>query len=267
MSTTITGEQVRTAYAAAPQAIRTAFSSEETTAVIVALTQTYQLHVDTAGLLGKQVGWLLLGLMSPMEFLGGLVDAGVDGDTAKKIITEVNEKIFVPLRARMETAEGKERLPQPEPTVSDPAPATVAMPPAPTTPQAPLVPPPSLVPPPPQTPEPAPIQPYYAPQPAAHHPGPGWQPAAAVHVYVPTTSGIPHQPLPVHIPVDAAIPVSEPLVREAPPQPPAPQVPVSTQPEPSTVRPVPPPPVNLPGIPSPTPLEKNYGNDPYREPI
>lgn len=241
----ITGEQVRDAYAQAPEEVRRTFASDETTNTIIAIQKRYQLHVDVSGVLGKQVGWLLLGLMSPMEFLGGLVDAGVSGDVAKAIVTDINEQIFAPLRARMQGAGGSMPAPTPVPPTPTPQPQAAPQP----------------------LPEPVWPQPSSAPAPEPT-PQPAWTPAATVHVYVP--------------PQQSVSPVTQPIITTATPTPvvpptPAP-APVYAAPAPSASpvppvmptipeRPVPPPPPNLPGVlpESSTPIQ--HANDPYREPI
>lgn len=240
----ITGEQVRAAYAQAPEEVRRTFASEETTNTIIAIQRRYQLHIDISGVLGKQVGWLLLGLMSPMEFLGGLVDAGVSGDVAKAIVTDVNEQIFAPLRARMQ---GAPAATQAAPVQPIPAPA----PSVPQTPAEPVWPQPSAL----ATP----------PAPVATPPQPAWPPAATVHVYIPPQPQSPITASPEA--VAPTTPQSYPVPQPPPPTPtytaPAPtadSVPLPTQPRTA------PPPPNLPGA-TPEPLPIHHENDPYREPI
>lgn len=252
---TITGEQVRTAYAAAPAPIREAFSSEDTTKIILDLQNRHKLHVDSTGVLGRQVGYLLLGLISPMEFLGGLVEAGVSAEAAKDIVSEVNEQVFIPLRAKMQGVQ-----PTPRPTTT-PAPASIPVreyPEArPVT--APLVPAPSL--------QAAPVHGTQVFASATGWPGApagNWQPAAAVHVYVPGPAPMHPQSSPYTVvhpeqPIQASTPIPT-----TPPAEPAFNAPQS-EPTVRTIRPIPAPPANLPGAPVEKPIEKAYVADPYRE--
>ena len=266
----ITGEQVRAAYAAAPAPIRVAFSSEDTVRILMSLQARHKLHVDVAGLLGKHVGYLLLGLMSPMEFLGALIESGVSAEVAKDIVNEINEQIFIPLRSKMQ---GVAQTPVPvvqQKTVTLPEPVQAT--PAPGHAEARQVwagPPSTLV------AERAPQEPTPTATVYATHtqqwpgaPAGNWQPAAAVHVYVPGPTPIHMNPVP-----QTPLPTQTAPVYQPAPQPVA--TPTQTQPAfntivpipaPPPVRPTAPPPQNLPGAPI-EPLEKAYVADPYHEPI
>lgn len=98
---TYTREQIQTAFQQAPDAIRAAFLSQETAEIIYSLKNQYKLHVDTAGDLGAQVGYLLLGIITPAELFGNLVLAGTDEKTARAAMEEINNRIFLPLREKM----------------------------------------------------------------------------------------------------------------------------------------------------------------------
>lgn len=101
MNDTITKEQVLAAYNSAPDFVRAVFNDEKTTQVVIELRARFQLHVDNAGLLGKGVGHMLLGLISPDEFFKDLIEAKIPEKDAREIMTEINQKIFVPLREEM----------------------------------------------------------------------------------------------------------------------------------------------------------------------
>lgn len=98
----ITREQVRAAYRSAPAPVREVFDNEATARFVMALKARYGLHVDTAGKVGECIGYMLLGLMSPVEFLGSLVALNIDQDVAKSIVEDVNREVFQPLRGRMQ---------------------------------------------------------------------------------------------------------------------------------------------------------------------
>lgn len=191
------------AYQRAPEAVRNVFNGEVTANVIMDMKTRYRLHVDVAGNLGAEVGYMLLGLRSPAEFFGNLMLSGTDQETAKAMMEEVNTRIFIPLKSQMR-GETQDAAP-----VSYQAPAPVAAP-------VPVVPVPTLE-------------------------------------YAPAAPTLPGSPVPAPMPISPA--------PEAPVSAPAPQMaaPVVAQPAAPAI----PPAAEIP----PVPLKKDYGADPYREPI
>ncbi|KKW39666.1 MAG: hypothetical protein UY89_C0017G0001, partial [Parcubacteria group bacterium GW2011_GWA1_54_9] len=85
----------------APASIRDALSSENTITTITNLGVNLKLHVDQLGLVAELNVQMLLGLVNPQEFLQELIAAGVPNADAREIMTEINQKIFVPLREEM----------------------------------------------------------------------------------------------------------------------------------------------------------------------
>ncbi len=101
-------EQIIDAYQNSPKLVREAFNSEGTIAIIRDIRTRYNLHVDTAGTLGENVGYMLIGLLSPSEFLGNMVLAGIDEQTAKGVLEALNTRIFIPLRDRIKNGDTDE---------------------------------------------------------------------------------------------------------------------------------------------------------------
>lgn len=101
MNDTITKEQVLNAYNNAPAIVRAVFNADLTTQIIVGMRAKFQLHIDSAGILGKEVGYLLLGLTDPNKFIDHLKSQNFSEQTVNEIVKEVNQKIFVPLREEM----------------------------------------------------------------------------------------------------------------------------------------------------------------------
>jgi len=141
-------EQVIKAYQDAPALVRETFNSEDTVATIRDIRTRYNLHIDTAGTLGENVGYMLLGLLSPSEFFGEMVLAGVDQETAKGILDALNTRIFMPLRDRIMNGGAR-------PTKTPPISYTQGSSPRPNEEQLDIPPPPAITPKPP-APEPVP---------------------------------------------------------------------------------------------------------------
>lgn len=224
-----TQDQVLDAYAKAPEAIQEAFSSELTADVVSDIKAKFRLHVDVAGNLGKEVGYLMLGLINPAEFFGGLMLAGTDEATAKGIMEEINSRIFIPLKQQVSGA-GK---------APAPAPVTYAETPVAEEKTTPMVPPPAL---------------DYEPARAAILPGS----SESVPVIAPSNPTPAQQPV-MPAPQEVHTMMNDMLAAK---QAPAPAPVVSAQPTTPSVPPTP-----APAPLRPSPIAKDYGVDPYREPV
>ena len=223
-------ERVLAAYNSAPQPLRDVFNAESTASIIGALRNKHQLHVDVAGNLGRETGYLLLGLTDPAQFIVRLQNEGLPELVVRDIAMEINQKIFVPLQQKMR--EGGGGKPAPQVTV------------------------PSYKPPPtPPIPQPRPTPPPL-PQ--------------RVEVFTPQRPVPPPPPnLPGALSDDRLLSdheevhINVPSARPAPPQTFSVTLPDSPAP-----RPMPPPPPPGPLVPKPPmkPIAK-YSVDPYREPF
>ncbi len=271
--TTFTHDQFIAAYRTTPEVIQDAFASEKMTEIISSLPTTYALHVDVAGKLSEEIGYLLVGLTTPVDFLQRLGEIGIAPDASNKIATEINEKIFMPLRELTRNPdpakivewrpkedvveESVEETPVSTPVVPAPvAPAPTYREPIPEPPPVSVTPPPiaqapQWTPPYPQT---APPPPQFVPMP----PGTYWVPVSIAQV----------PPTPPQAPAPA------PVAPVAPPQPTPEVQPETPRPEPiPVVQPQWTAPANLPtGMPvtppaPQIPITKEYGADPYREPV
>ncbi len=131
MDDTITKEQVLNAYNNAPDFVRAAFNDEVTTQVVVGLKAKFQLHIDMAGILAKEVGYLLLGVIDPDTFAKRLKTSGFSEQMVTEIMAELNQKVFVPLRTKMRR-EGVETGQTPAPVAKVPQQRPMAPPPTPT---------------------------------------------------------------------------------------------------------------------------------------
>jgi hypothetical protein len=90
----------------APGAVQEAVNSEHTTSTVAGIGVKYGLHIDQIGLLAELNTQMLLGLVSPSQFLGELLVAGILEDTARQIMSEINEHIFKPLQEELRRSDG-----------------------------------------------------------------------------------------------------------------------------------------------------------------
>lgn len=277
-------EQFKEAYGKLPEPIRAYLAGEELGLAAEQIGSAQGLHVDAVGVLAEILTRTLLGLISPQELPTALTNSlGIDAQKASAILISTNEQIFIPLQKQVREAADREaqdraleaRLAEIDRNSSEPLPMPEQRPEPIPPPKLEYEPPATQVPPTlpgspvaapmPQQPAPSALEPTSLPVPATSHlpvqteqhvvvapagHAPGWHPAAAVHIFVPSQQT--HQaPAPAAI---APVPVPTPSMPVAPVQPTAPTV----QPTP---RPAPPPP---PANPSPA---HPYSADPYREPI
>lgn len=304
MAITFPKQQVLDAYQNAPDLVREAFNSPTSVEVVGSIQSKNQIHIDKIGELGKTVGYLLLGLLSPAEFYGQLIAEGIPQDTANQIVDEINTKIFQPLQQKIRANTPAEHIipeepvdqfvpgiaklqPKP-PRAPEPAPAPVPA----------YVPPPAPVTAPQPTPAPIPVPPP-APQPVPAYMPPVSAPTEAQNPLIHTMAADMEEAKHPHAPVafisrpmyaapatptsparsfqTSSVPnttasvqhlpgsmPSTPVPAAEPPAPTAPQPPVSTWQPP--VAPIAPRPVEPTTAPvTPNPIIKEYGTDPYRE--
>lgn len=94
-----TTEQTRAAFGNLPEPIQDAIASLDTVHAIQNIAKSNQLHIDVAGKLEEEVGYMLLGLTKPTEF-GNILksELGINDDQKNKIVGELNSQIFDALR-------------------------------------------------------------------------------------------------------------------------------------------------------------------------
>ena len=88
----------------APLQVQERVGDPRTAREIAAIGRSKQLHIDQIGKIAEMTRNLLLGLVNPQEFLQELVAVGITELVARQIMTEINQKIFIPLRESMKTA-------------------------------------------------------------------------------------------------------------------------------------------------------------------
>jgi hypothetical protein len=246
-------DQVEKALNAAPKAVREVLDDGILDLQVAKLSQEHRLHVDQIGLVASCAQNILIGLLSPTQFVTELKAVGIQEQTAATILQSLNQEMFKPIHEKLRAE--KEEKPVSMPEFSVPAPS--------------------------QKPTPAPTPRYEAPKPSmpvappeAMRPLPPEPPISAL------PSAPPQPPPPVFEPPPPQAP-SMPLMRtmehdvEEMKEGKAP-LPFMAPPAAPTPSPVPAPrPQSAPSpAPSSTPTEqevhdtlKQYGIDPYREPV
>lgn len=279
-------EAVATLLRELPKPVQDFVTGPERARVALSLSQKYNLHADQAGEFEHAFMFMLLGVSSPEEFVDSLTRAGILPETVRKLVTDVNEQVFVPLR-KAEQGSTPALAPAAAPVPTAPRPAPVSVPPAPIlpgstepVPQAMAFPQTQAMPQPQAFPQQASYPYAQAPMPPQMmYPAPpayGMPYGAPVYMW-------PQQPVPAPYPyAQAPMPPQYPY----PQQMAAPYQQVTPVPEPTPIpappvkapavenpRPAPPPPPPVVARPvftpqsTPTPLQKDYGADPYREPF
>jgi hypothetical protein len=113
----ITPEQFSTAYGKLPFPIREYLAGDELGEVTEAVGKEFGLHIDTVGALDREVTNMLLGLINPEQFVGELRSVGIPQENISALVKELNAKVFMPLREKMQNAPPE---PAPQPEVSAP---------------------------------------------------------------------------------------------------------------------------------------------------
>jgi hypothetical protein len=229
-----------------PPVIRAYLEQGKYSVVTKNLMAKYSLRIDQGGILEREIMLLIMGIEDPTEFVTALIsEASIADDTARQILTDVNQEIFVPLRDGMRKGQGAVSTP---PTLqSEPRPKGVGavmtnVRPA----SAPLTPPP-----PPAPPAPAPVATVFRPAPRPMSPS------------APTPPTKPATDSRKEAPETLSQAVSRVIQHPSLMPPPTPQqLPAHTEE----------PPPNLPRTAphtkeKPIPPTKGYVNDPYREPL
>jgi len=100
---TYTPKELNTKLKSLPKEIREVVLSQDTTDLTDLIGTKNNLHADQKGIFGYELGLMLMGLHSPQEFALALEnEAGLSKETVQSIVKEVNSKIFIPLREKLE---------------------------------------------------------------------------------------------------------------------------------------------------------------------
>lgn len=105
-----------------PPVIRDYITQEKYTAAAQNLMRQYKLRIDQGGVLERELLLLLMGVENPQEFVDALIkEAGLDQATVDGITRDINNQIFVPLRAQeMKASTAMPKAPAAAPSPAQP---------------------------------------------------------------------------------------------------------------------------------------------------
>ncbi len=110
-------EQFNSAYKKLPFILREYIADDDLSTICESIGKEYGLHVDTIGALYRETTNMLLGLEDPTQFMGELKSVGIPQENIGAMIKELNEKVFMPLRERMQKEGDGESFKEDEGTI------------------------------------------------------------------------------------------------------------------------------------------------------
>ncbi|MES2994501.1 MAG: hypothetical protein V4681_00470 [Patescibacteria group bacterium] len=147
-------DAIATLVAELPKPVQEFITGSERARVVLELSKKYGLHADQAGEFERAFIFMLLGISSPPEFVVSLREAGISPEKVNGLVEDVNKDVF--MRLREEERRGSDT------GSKDLVPATIA---APVAKEIPI-----YVAPAPAAPHPSPMIPVYSPLPAVSAP-------------------------------------------------------------------------------------------------
>lgn len=105
----LTDEQILEKLDNLPQDLMDAVFGFETRKIIIGIGEKYKLGADKISELENETGMVIVGFTHPSDFIPNLIQRlGVDGETAGKIIEDVNAQIFAKVKESLEKIHGAE---------------------------------------------------------------------------------------------------------------------------------------------------------------
>lgn len=102
----ITSEQIKNAFNAMPEDLTRSIADIEVSKVVQELGKKYDLHIDKVGALDGLVSLSFAGLLSPQELTEEIQQGlGLSVIQSPLLINDLNEKIFAPVRQKMQEIE------------------------------------------------------------------------------------------------------------------------------------------------------------------
>jgi len=85
-----------------PDDVQEAFLSINTYNTIKKIVDKYKLHIDQSGMLSEEIGFVMLGVTRPEDFLSNIQQKlGTTIEVAGEIVKDINVEIFFPIRASL----------------------------------------------------------------------------------------------------------------------------------------------------------------------
>ena len=92
-------EELNERFQTLPEELKNAIVSVDTAKIISEAGKRYALHIDQIGKIAEEVGFVLLGLSHPTEFVSKLTKAlGIERVVVSQIASDINDKIFLKVR-------------------------------------------------------------------------------------------------------------------------------------------------------------------------
>lgn len=106
-----TEAEIQQAYSGAPRELKEYIDSAIVFDAFHEIRTAYKLHLDHAANLSKAIDSVILGIRSFTELPGLLTEAlpGLDAEMQAKIVKDINDKVFVPLREQVKQKADEER--------------------------------------------------------------------------------------------------------------------------------------------------------------
>src|SRR3989338_2348684 len=90
-----------------PQDVKDAMMSVSTSEIIYETGRKFGLNIEKTGLLAKQVGFVMLGMLPARDFIRDMIKIlGVDPRTAQGLAADINHRIFLPIRENLKKIHG-----------------------------------------------------------------------------------------------------------------------------------------------------------------
>lgn len=100
-------EQIEEKFRSLPETLQNLIVSVKTAEIIREIGQSHKLHIDQIGKLADEIGFVMMGLTRPNDFMYNIgKKLSLSPDLAKEITKEVDEKIFRQIREELQKMRG-----------------------------------------------------------------------------------------------------------------------------------------------------------------